>query len=194
LGVDHVLIYIVGIGKGVLDVTAGDGVEDDALRDRGLDAEDMGEMPGDGLSFPVEVGCEPDIDGVLGGFLEIGDNGLFSGEDFVGGFEVVFEINSRNGLFAAFGGLGGEVADVADGGLDDIIRAEVFVYGFGFGGGFDDDEVLALGGGGFGPSGGGFLPGGLLAGGFFLRCFLFGCHGLVGRIGQVGGRSEVGDR
>ncbi len=107
----------------------------------------MDEVPGDGFAFAVQVGCEEDFGGVLGGGAEVGDDFAAAVGDFVGGFEVVVDVDVE--------ALGGDVADVADGGFDGVAGAEVFVDGFGLGGGFDDDEGLS----GAPPLGGGFGSG-----------------------------------
>jgi hypothetical protein len=75
--------------------------------------------------------------GVLGELFELVDDLGSAVEDLVLGDEG-FEVDAH--------ALGGEVADVAHGGFDDVTVAEVLVDGLGLGGGLDDDEVLGLAG------------------------------------------------
>jgi hypothetical protein len=87
------------------------------------------------MAFAVQVGCEEDFGGGLGGGTEVGDDFAAAVGDFVGRFEVVVDVDVE--------ALGRDVTDVTDGGFDGVAGAEVLVDGFGFGGGFDDDESLA---------------------------------------------------
>src|SRR5207253_1298555 len=69
LGVDTVLVDGVGLSERLLDVTLGDGREDDALGVAALDAQFLREVPRDGLTLAIEVGGEPDIFAAGEGFL-----------------------------------------------------------------------------------------------------------------------------
>ena len=89
-------------------------------------------MPGDSFAFAVFIGGEPDSISLLCGFFEVFDDFLVVVGDFVGDIKVRFV---DLGVFS----------DVADGGEDFEISAEILLYGFGFGGAFDDNKVFAHG-------------------------------------------------
>mgnify|MGYP000443907300 CR=1 FL=1 len=58
-----------------------------------------------------------------GELAELGDLLLLGVVDLVGGVEVVIEVDAGNGLLRALGGLAGEIADVADGCVYDVVVA-----------------------------------------------------------------------
>ena len=129
------------MGDGLLDGIFGDFVEGDAVDifvvQRAAFAQDFAQMPGDGFAFAVGVSGEVDVFGVFGGFGDFVDVAGVALDDFVVHGEVVCGIDC-----AVFRD---EVAHVAVGGHDFVVFAEVFVQGFGFGRGFDDEEVCAHG-------------------------------------------------
>jgi hypothetical protein len=57
----------------------------------------------------------------------------------------VFEVDAGDGALDALGVFAWEVADVSDGGDDEVVRAEILIDGLGFAGRLDDDEVAAGG-------------------------------------------------
>ena len=97
-----------------LDLLASDRIEDDAFRFGWFDAHDVREVPCDGFAFTVEVGREPDRVRLLGEFLQLRDGLLLVRENFVAGFEVVLEVDSRNRHLDPLGARGRKVADMAD--------------------------------------------------------------------------------
>ena len=121
--------------EGVDDGGLGDFVEDDALGGPDVQAQGVGEMPGDGFAFAVQVGGEEDFGGSFHGGAKIGNDFFGAVRDFVGGFEVVIDVDIES--------LAGDVADVADGGFDGEVVAQVLIDGLGLGGGFDDDQSVA---------------------------------------------------
>ena len=123
LGVDAIHIDRVRVAEGAGDLVLGDGGELDALGLRGWHAELFGEVPGNGLTFAIQDGCEPDLGRLFGGPLEIVDGLLFAFENLIRGGEVVLEINSRNGPLDTLWVLLGKIADVADGGEHEEVVA-----------------------------------------------------------------------
>ena len=84
--------------EGPLDLRFRDRVEGHPLGAERIDVEDLREVPGDRLPLPIQVGGKPDLGGVLGELAELGDLLFLAVVDFVGGGEVVVEINTGNGL------------------------------------------------------------------------------------------------
>ena len=119
LGLDPGHVDGTGILEGALDLGLRDCVEGHPLGPERIDVENLREVPGDRLPLSIQVGGKPDLGGILGELAKLGDLLLLAVIDLVGGGEVVVEIDPRDGLFRALGGLAGEIADVADRGLDD---------------------------------------------------------------------------
>jgi hypothetical protein len=120
-------------GDGLL----GDGVERDALHRLAFESPALGQrfqqVPGNGFAFPVRVSREDQAIGVLKRIrnrfdsrLRLGVDGPLHGEIFVWPHRAV---------------LGRQIAHMSKAGQDRVIGAEIFVDGFGFGRGFDDDDV-----------------------------------------------------
>ncbi len=101
----------------------------------------FGDVPGDRLAFTVEVGGEEDHVRGLGRLGDLGDLLAAVLGDDVLGLEVVVDIHAE----LALAGVLRQVADVAVGGQDPVVGAEVALDGPGLGRGFDDDEVLGHG-------------------------------------------------
>jgi hypothetical protein len=76
----------------------------------------LDEMPADGLAFAVFVGCEIDRTGVLHQAPEFFNDLGAALSEFVGGLEVVVDIDSQS--------LRRKVGDVTHGGLDFIVGTE----------------------------------------------------------------------
>ena len=70
----------------------------------------------------------------MGTFFEFIDDPLFAWADFVGRYKAFRDIDS----FVVFG----QVSNMAVAGGYGIVLAQVALNGFGFGGGFDDNEVF----------------------------------------------------
>ena len=103
-------------------------------------------MPGDGLALAVVVGGEVELVGALEGLAELGDGLLLVGVDDVVGLEPVLDVDRELAVGALLlsgrqlGGLG-QVADVAYGGLDVEVVAQVCGNGTDLVGGLDDDKL-----------------------------------------------------
>ena len=98
----------------------------------------LGDVPGDRLALAVEVGGEVDVVGALGRLLDLGDLLAAVVGDHVFGREVVVDVDAE----LALAGVLGQVADVAVGGEDPVVGAEVALDRPRLGGRFDDHEVL----------------------------------------------------
>ena len=114
----------------------GDGVEGDALHgfalERTLLGEHVHQVPGNGFAFAVRVGGE---DEAVSAFQRIGDIG-----HALGGFGINFPFHGEIFIGADGAVFGGKVADVAIGGENDEILAQIFVDGLGLGGRLNDDN------------------------------------------------------
>ena len=96
---------LLGIHKIHIDLPRGvDGVkyrrfcnlmEHDSSRVFFLEPESVIEMPADGFSLPVFIGCEPYCSGVFRCFLQLGDNFLLVIRDYIFGLEAVFNIYAQ---------------------------------------------------------------------------------------------------
>ncbi len=111
-----------------------DFVEDDAAVRRRVDAEDVGEMPCDGLALAVRVACEIDFRSVLRVFLERLDEVALAADVDVFRREVVVNIDAELALR--------QIAQVAHRSAHHVLAAEVFLDGLGLGWRLDDDERL----------------------------------------------------
>ena len=117
-----------------LDGRLRDFVEDDAAVRRRVDAEDVGEMPCDGLALAVRVACEVDFRSVLRIFLERLDEVALATDVDVFRREVVVDVDAELALR--------QVAQVAHRCANHVLAAEVFLDGLGLGWRLDDDERL----------------------------------------------------
>ncbi len=138
LGVDQIQGKLARLRHGLLNRPLGDLVEHDAphgfVAQQIALLEDFAQVPGDGLAFPVGVGRQ--IERVrLGGGL--GD-GLDVPLVFID--ELVFHGEAALGIDRAF--LGHQIAHVAVGGQNLVIRAQIFFDRLGLGGRFDDDQIF----------------------------------------------------
>ena len=132
---------------GGVDRLRGDLVEDHPVhRDLGLEL--VEQVPGDRLALAVLVGGEVELVGVLEQALELGDVRLLvAGHDVVG-LEVVVDVDAEAAPRLALDlgrdvrGALRQVADVADGGLDDVAAAEVARDRAGLGRRLDDHQLV----------------------------------------------------
>ena len=144
-------VELPGVLDGLGDGALGDLVEHHPL-DRHLGAEDLLEVPGDGLALAVLVRGEVELVGLLQELLQALDLVLLVGGDDVERLEVVLGVDAQAGPLLLLVGLGhvggvaGQVADVTDGRLDGEVVAEEARDGAGLGGGLDDDEGIGHGG------------------------------------------------
>ena len=91
----------------------------------------LGDMPGDGLPFPVRVGAQENLRGVRRGLLQFLDDLGLPQDGDVFGLKVVLQVHSQ----LVFG----QVLDVALAGQHLDFGPQVFLQGPGLGGGFDDE-------------------------------------------------------
>ena len=121
LGIDEVRVDLARMGEGLTDGALGDLVERDPLGLARGHMRRLGDVPGDRLAFPVEVGRQVDRVGDLGGLADLGDLlAAVVGDDVFGG-EVMVDVDAE----LALAGVLGQVADVAVGGQDTVVRTQV---------------------------------------------------------------------
>ena len=121
LGVEEVGVDVVRILKGGLHGARRDFVELDALDILGLILDDLGNVPGNGLTFAVRVRGEENGVRLGGGILKILHDLFLALDDLILGGEVA-------GLIHADGARR-QVADMADAGLHHILAAQKFLDG-----------------------------------------------------------------
>ena len=103
-------------------------------------------MPGDRFTLAVAVSGEIQLIDTLEQALEFSDGGLLVRADDVQRFEVGIDVDPEPSpllglvLGRNVSGTLGQVADMAPGGLDDIVRAQVAGYFARLSGRLDDDE------------------------------------------------------
>jgi hypothetical protein len=120
-------------------------VEDHAL-DRHPRVEHLEEVPRDGLALAILIGREVDLVDPLHEVLQLLDLIAPVGRHHVQRLEVVVDVDAEAGpgfplvRGGHVGRTAGQIADVADGRLDHVPRAEVAGDGLRLGGGLDDDE------------------------------------------------------
>ncbi len=147
LGVDAPQVEVAGLGDGCVDGRPGDLVEDHPAH-RDLGVEHLAQVPGDGLALAVLVGREVDLAGLLDQASQLGHLLLLLPGHDVERPEVVLDVDAQAGPGLALvparhlGRRAGEVADVADRGLDHVVPAEEPGDGPGLGGGLHDHEGL----------------------------------------------------
>ena len=153
LGLDEVHGELAGVLGCLEDRGLGDLVEDHPLDRDVLRLQLVEQVPGDRLPLAVLIGGEVELVGVLEQALELGDVRLLVTRHDVVGLEAVVDVDREPpprlvlDLGRGVRGGVGEVADVTDGGLDDVALAEVPADGAGLGRGLDDDELVCHGAG-----------------------------------------------
>src|SRR5699024_10204373 len=146
LGVHQVGVQLAGVLRGGEDRGLGDLVEDHPL-DRDLGLEDLEQVPRDGLTLAVGVCGQQELVHAGQFLLELGDLLLLVRAHHVDGLEVVVGVDPepRPPLLLVLGGdvrgALGQVADVPDRRLHDVVRAEVRLDLAGLGGGLDDHQA-----------------------------------------------------
>ena len=93
-----------------------------------IQLEQLRQMPGNGLSFPIGVGGQVDIVALFGFGTQLFDKLALSLDIFIIGGKVVLDIDAEAGSR--------QVAHMAHRCHDLIIGTEVFLDGMGFGRGF----------------------------------------------------------
>ena len=134
LGVHQVLVDVPGAFNALAHHVFGDLVEGDPLRFLVRQIQQALEMPADGLSLAVRVGCE--VDGVrrLGGLFQIGNDGFLALDRLVDRLKVVVHIHAEIAFL--------QVPEVAHAGLYLVVLAQIFSNGFGLRGRLHDDQAL----------------------------------------------------
>ena len=137
LGIDQVGGQLPGMGHCLLDGALGDLVEhhpvDRPLAELAAALEQFVQVPGDGLPLPVRVRRQIEA----GGVLELAGDGL--NVLLVALDNLVLHGEARRRVHRPL--FGHQITHMAVGGQDLKVRAEVFLDGFGLGGGFDDDQI-----------------------------------------------------
>jgi len=118
---------------GIEDGTLGNLVEHDARGVPLVQSEHLAEMPTDGLSLAVLIGCQPNVAGCLGAFLQVGHYFLLLLGNLIVGFESIF-------IDAEFFFL--QVADVSVRRHHLKILAKKFLYGLGLGRTLYDNQII----------------------------------------------------
>ncbi len=126
------------MGEGLADRALGDLVEGHPVGLAGRHVGRLGDVPRDRLPFPIEVGGEPHVVGDLDRLRDLGELLAAVVGDDVLGREIVINVDAE----LALAGVLGQVADVAVGGEDLVVGAQVAFDRPGLGGRFDDHEVL----------------------------------------------------
>ncbi len=122
LGVDKVHVDLARVLDGVEDGGLGDFVEDNALGGRGVELQRLLQMPCNGFSLAVLIGCQPHAVGLLDGFLQFADQRPLVVADLVLRRVSVLHVDAH--LFL------GKVADVSVTGTDGVVLTEEFLNGF----------------------------------------------------------------
>ena len=125
LGVEELQVDRAGMGESIQDRVAGDLGEGHALGIRRLEAEQGGHVEGDRLSLAVEVGGKNEVLGALQRLLEVRDMLLRVVGDHVVHGEIVVQVDPELGFR--------EVPDVAIGGPDGVLAAQVLLDRLGLG-------------------------------------------------------------
>ena len=113
LGLDSRHVDRPRVLKRPLHLRFGDRVKRHPLGRGRIHAQDLRQVPGDRLSFPVEVGGKPDVSGILGKPPEFGDPLGLVLINFVGGGKVMVQIDPRHRLLRPLRSAAGEIPNVA---------------------------------------------------------------------------------
>ena len=124
LGIDEVEVDVARVFDGREDGRLRDFVEHDATRFLRVESEHFGEVPGDGFSFAVFIGCEPNRLRLFGLCAQFVNKVFLVRRYFVLGLERV-EVHAKVLLL--------QVADMSVAGHHFIVRTEKLFDGLGFG-------------------------------------------------------------
>ena len=147
LGVDELEVDVARVLDGRADGLLGDLVEDDAP-DRHLWLEHLAQVPADRLALAVGVGGQQHLGRVLHRRAQLADPAGLVARDDVVRAEAVVDVDRHRAprlvldLGRDLAGVLGEVADVADAGLDAVLVAQQSRERPGLGRRFDNDERL----------------------------------------------------
>ena len=121
LGIHQLHIQLPGMIHTIFNTGTGDLIEGDPVGLVGIHPQDLRQMPGNRLSFPVRVGGQIDRLALFGGGFQLFDQILFALDGLVFGLEMVFHIHTQ----LAFG----QIPDMAHGGHYLITAAQIFFDG-----------------------------------------------------------------
>ena len=136
LGVDQVLVNGPGGGNGVVDHLFGDLVKGHPIGLVVRDAQQLLQVPGDGLSLPVRVGGQIDAAALFGRLLQVADHVLLALDGLIVGGKAALDVHAQLAL--------GQVPHMAHGCLYFIARSQVFSNGLGLGRGLYDHQVCFI--------------------------------------------------
>ena len=134
LGIHLPVVDLPGLPQRLLDGVLGDLVEQDPVSGD-VRLELIGNVPGDRFAFPVGVGSQVDGRSALGRLLEIRQRLGLALDGDVLRLEPALHIHPELA--------GGQIPNMADGGLHVVAGAQVLTDRLGFGGRLDDDERSA---------------------------------------------------
>ena len=132
LGIVAGPVELHGCGQGRLDGLGSQLQEQHPVEAVVFLPQNLGDVPGDGLAFPVRVRPQIDLRDVRGDFLQLLDDfGLSQDGDVFGG-KIVFQVHPQL-VFR-------QVLDVSFAGDHLDVGAQVFLQGLGLGGRFYDEQ------------------------------------------------------
>ena len=136
LGVDQVLVDGPGGGNGVVDHLFGDLVKGHPIGLVVRDAQQLLQVPGDGLPLPVRVGGQIDAAALFGRLLQVADHVLFALDGLIVGGKAALDVHAQLAFW--------QVPHMAHGCLYFIARSQVFSNGLGLGRGLYDHQVCFI--------------------------------------------------
>ena len=116
------------MGHALFHAGAGDLIEGHPVLGVRIQAQNVGQVPGDGLSFPVRVRGQQHAVGLGGSFLQLFHQLFLAFDDGVLGLEVVLHVHAEAGL--------GQIPHVSHRGHHFIAASQIFLNGLRLGGRF----------------------------------------------------------
>ena len=133
LGIHQIVVNISGGTDGRLDHLLGDLIEGDTLCLLIGKLQQLLQMPGNGFSFTVRVGCEVDGIHLRGGLFQFLDQFFLTSDRNVLGGKILLQIYTHLAL--------GQIPQVTHAGLDNIIRSQIFSNRLCLGRRLDDHKI-----------------------------------------------------
>ena len=134
LGIHQLLVNVPGLPDALLHHVLGDLVERHPPALVVRQVQELLQVPGNGLSLAVRVGCKIDHVRAFSRLLQITDNILFALDGFVDRLEIMLQIHAQGTL--------GQVPEMAHAGLHCEILAQIFTDGLGLRGRLHDDQAV----------------------------------------------------
>ena len=131
LGVEQVHVDGAGVGHALLHPFFGDLVEGDPVGGRRVQTQQVGQVPADGLAFPVRVGGQQHAVALFGLGLQLLDQLLLALDGDILGLVPVFNVNAQLA--------GRQIPHMAHAGGHLVPAAQVLANGLGLGRGFHND-------------------------------------------------------